>query len=120
MKLPVAILILVAAMVIPARADQLVQNVQQALKDEGFYYGEVTGEKDADTTAAIRRYQIRNGLQITGELNDETLKALGVDSSGVHATVKASPTTAPEQIPASLDNSDLREGRRENASPTNP
>src|SRR5262249_42448929 len=26
------------------RADQLVERVQQALKDQGFYYGEVTGE----------------------------------------------------------------------------
>ena len=55
------------------RADQLVESVQQALKDEGFYYGEVNGEMNANLTAAIRRYQIRNGLQVSGELNDETL-----------------------------------------------
>jgi peptidoglycan hydrolase-like protein with peptidoglycan-binding domain len=120
MKLPSAILMLVAALAVSAQADQLTQNVQQALKDQGFYYGEVTGEKDADTTASIRRYQIRNGLQITGDLNDETLKSLGVDSSGVHATVKASPTVAPAQQSAPPDASDLREERRENAGPTNP
>jgi len=89
MKLRLAVLTLLGAIVIAARADNLTQNVQQALKDEGFYYGEVTGTKDADTTAAIRRYQIRNGLQITGEINDETLKSLGVDASGVHAVLKA-------------------------------
>jgi peptidoglycan hydrolase-like protein with peptidoglycan-binding domain len=77
-------------------ADPVVESVQQALKDEGFYYGEVTGTKDADTGAAIRRYQIRNGLQITGELNDETLKSLGVDSSGKRAAVTAAPTEAPK------------------------
>jgi peptidoglycan hydrolase-like protein with peptidoglycan-binding domain len=77
-------------------ADPMIENVQQALKDQGFYYGEVTGNKDADTTAAIRRYQIRNGLQITGDLNDETLKSLGVESSGARAVVKASPTVAPD------------------------
>ena len=95
MKLRIAVVVLVAALVAGARADQVVQNVQQALKDQGFYYGEVTGEKDADTTAAVRRYQIRNGLQISGDLNDETLKSLGVDSSGARAIVKASPTPAP-------------------------
>src|SRR5205814_4470957 len=95
MKLLIAVVVRVAALVAGARADQVVQNVQQALKDQGFYYGEVTGEKDADTTAAIRRYQIRNGLQISGDLNDETLKSLGVDSSGARAVVKASPTPAP-------------------------
>jgi len=120
MRLSVAILFLVAALVIPGRADQLIQNVQQALKDEGFYYGEVTGEKDADTTAAIRRYQIRNGLQISGDLNEETLKALGVDSSGVHATAKGSPTVAPTQPPPPPDTSDLREQRSEKSGPTNP
>jgi peptidoglycan hydrolase-like protein with peptidoglycan-binding domain len=79
----------------------VIESVQQALKDEGFYYGDVTGNKDSDTAAAIRRYQIRNGLQITGDLNDETLKSLGVNSSGGRTVVQATPTTAP-------DNSDLQ------------
>lgn len=64
----------------PARADQVVESVQQKLKDQGFYYGEITGKKDTDTTAAIRRYQIRNGLQITGEINAETQRSLGLTS----------------------------------------
>ena len=58
-------------------ADQTTSAVQQALKEQGFYYGDVTGKKTADTTAAIRRYQIRNGLQITGEIDAETLRSLG-------------------------------------------
>ncbi len=116
MKLRIAVVVLLAALAGIVRADQAVQNVQQALKDQGFYYGEVTGEKDADTTAAIRRYQIRNGLQISGDLNDETLKALGVDSSGARAIVKASPAPAP----AAPQTSDLRAEPRESSAPTNP
>ena len=78
------------------RADQLVERVQQALKDQGFYYGEVTGEMNANVTAAIRRYQIRNGLQVSGELNSETIQSLGIDSSGSArpATKPASPSPA--------------------------
>src|SRR6476660_977075 len=56
------------------RADQGIRSLPQTLKDQGFYYGAVTGDKNAETTAAIRRYQIRNGLQVTGEINEETLR----------------------------------------------
>lgn len=74
-----------------AWADPAIESAQQKLKDAGFYYGEINGKKDADTTAAIRRYQIRNGLQITGELNSQTLQSLGVT---------AKPATTPATHPA--------------------
>src|SRR6185503_1072315 len=86
------------------QADQTISNVQQALKDQGFYYGEITGETNADTTAAIRRYQIRNGLSITGELNDETLRSIQKSKAATPppAVVAATPSPAP-------DTSDLRD-----------
>ncbi len=59
-------------------ADDLTRAVQQRLKDQGFYYGEVDGQGGDETSAAIRRYQIRHGLKVTGQLNDETLHALGM------------------------------------------
>jgi peptidoglycan hydrolase-like protein with peptidoglycan-binding domain len=62
-------------------ADETIQSVQQSLKDQGFYYGNVTGDKSAETTAAIRRYQIRNGLKVTGEVDPETLHSLNVSSN---------------------------------------
>jgi len=76
-----------------AQADAVISSVQQTLKDQGFYYGEITGRKDADTTAAIRRYQIRNGLQITGELSAETQKSLGIKG----AVSAPAPTVAPSR-----------------------
>ena len=95
MNTRIAALILLGSIVLTS-ADQLVERVQQALKDQGFYYGEVTGEMNANVTAAIRRYQIRNGLQVSGELNSETLQSLGIDSSGSArpATKPASPSPA--------------------------
>ena len=66
-------------------ADESIRSLQQTLKDQGFYYGTVTGDKSAETTAAIRRYQIRNGLPVTGELNDETLSTVN-SSSNSHAS----------------------------------
>jgi peptidoglycan hydrolase-like protein with peptidoglycan-binding domain len=78
---------------VAARADQTTATVQQVLKDQGFYYGDVSGQKNADTTAAIRRYQIRNGLQITGAIDAETLRSLGVGNSG-----GAAPAPPPEAV----------------------
>lgn len=79
------------------RADQTTSAVQQALKDQGFYYGNVTGEKTADTTAAIRRYQIRNGLQITGEIDAETLRSLGVGSGTARSAPPPRAAPSPEE-----------------------
>src|ERR1700724_2966962 len=59
-------------------ADDLTRAIQQRLKDQGFYYGEVDGQGGDETSAAIRRYQIRHGLKVTGQPNDETLHALGL------------------------------------------
>src|SRR5215831_12363987 len=80
MKGRVALLIFFGSLVL-ARADQMVESVQRALKDQGFYYGEITGQTSSDLTAAIRRYQIRSGLQVNGQLNGETLQSLGINSS---------------------------------------
>jgi peptidoglycan hydrolase-like protein with peptidoglycan-binding domain len=63
-----------------SRADESIRSLQQTLKDQGFYYGEVTGDKSAESTAAIRRYQIRNGLRVTGEINEETTRSLNSNS----------------------------------------
>src|SRR3989440_7273125 len=100
MKNQVAALIFLGSVML-VRADQMIESVQQALKDQGFYYGEITGETNANLTAAIRRYQIRNGLQVTGELNDETLRSLWIKSSGSSrsTTKAASPTPAAGAVP---------------------
>ncbi len=62
-------------------ADPQIAAVQQALKSQGLYDGEVTGEIDNRTAAAITRLQVRRGLEVTGELNEETLQALGLDAA---------------------------------------
>jgi peptidoglycan hydrolase-like protein with peptidoglycan-binding domain len=110
MKTKIAILILMISLA-AIRADQNIESVQQALKEQGFYYGEITGEKNADTTAAIRRFQIRHGLQITGEVNEETLRLLGSASS-------ASPQPSATRVPSA--NVDTSEARDESSSQTAP
>ena len=78
-------------------ADEKIRSLQQTLKNQGFYYGAVTGDKSAETAAAIRRYQIRNGLQVTGELNDETLRSVNSSSNSVAEVAKTNSKLAISQ-----------------------
>ena len=68
--------VLVVALAQLTRADSTVQEAQQELKEQGYYFGQINGEKNADTIAAIRRFQIRSGLPVTGELDEQTLRTL--------------------------------------------
>jgi peptidoglycan hydrolase-like protein with peptidoglycan-binding domain len=92
-------------------ADDSTASAQQALKDQGFYYGEITGRKDADTTAAIRRYQIRNGLKITGEVDSETQRSLRIGGGG-----SSQPRISPPQSPREED-SGLHDEKRRSYTP---
>jgi len=63
-------------------ADEQTRAIQERLREEGFYYGEADGRGGEETSAAIRRYQIRHGLRVTGQVNDETLRSLGMAGDG--------------------------------------
>jgi hypothetical protein len=52
--------------------------VQQALKDDGFYWGPVDGTMRQSTREAIRSFQQSNHLNVTGTLDDDTARELGV------------------------------------------
>ena len=61
-------LLIAAILVTTAFADDRLRDAQAELKSQGFFYGEVDGKDGAESSAAIRRFQIRNGLQVTGKL----------------------------------------------------
>jgi len=81
-----------ALLVATALADDRLRDAQAELKKQGFFYGAVDGKDGAETSAAIRRFQIRNGLKVTGTIDDETLAALGMGP--------ANPAPPPETKPA--------------------
>lgn len=74
-------------------ADDNVGAVQTRLKQDGFYFGEVTGTYDSETAAAVSRFQIRNGLPISGQLDPATAKALGMAAGATVATQPAAADT---------------------------
>jgi peptidoglycan hydrolase-like protein with peptidoglycan-binding domain len=110
-KIAALIFLFIGSMTL-ARADQIVERVQQILKEQGFYYGEVTGQMSSDLTAAVRRYQIRSGLQVNGQLNGETLQSLGVNSSGA-----PQPAATPAPAPALTKNARPSPPERMNGTP---
>jgi peptidoglycan hydrolase-like protein with peptidoglycan-binding domain len=86
-------------------ADDNVREVQTKLSEEGLYSGEIDGAYSSDLSAALTRYQVRNGLPITGQLDAETSEALGAKPA-----VKKSPA-APEQSSQTWQR--LRRGERQ-------
>src|SRR3954469_23795303 len=77
-------------------ADEKIRAVQQALHDEGFFLGEINGEPGKDFDAAIKRYQLRNGMVGTGQLTDEVIQSLNL---GAQPPAPAEPQPAPATPP---------------------
>jgi peptidoglycan hydrolase-like protein with peptidoglycan-binding domain len=114
MKRPLLCFVVTLFAVSLVHADQTIRLLQQTLKNQGFYYGAVTGDKNAETTAAIRRYQIRNGLQVTGEINEETL---GSATPSSHSVSSAS---QPASKPAAIQSSSPRPDANASLSQSSP
>jgi hypothetical protein len=82
-------------------ADDLTRQVQEQLRAQGFYSGRVDGNPSAEFAAALRRYQIRHGLAVTGILDHATARALD-DETGM---VRTNPVEVPPPTPEPLANS---------------
>jgi peptidoglycan hydrolase-like protein with peptidoglycan-binding domain len=59
----------------------LVRSAQQALKQKGFDAGAADGKIGPTTESALRNFQQAQGLPLSGNLDQQTLAALGVDQS---------------------------------------
>ena len=53
--------------------------VQERLKAEGVYAGSVDGIMGPQTETALRRYQEKEGLPVSGAADEETLKELQLE-----------------------------------------
>ncbi len=59
------------------------RKLQQSLKDQGFYKGEVNGKVSPDLTVAIRDFQKSKNLPVQGTLDRKTIEALGMDANEI-------------------------------------
>jgi hypothetical protein len=78
-----------------AKMNGNVRSAQQALQEKGFDPGPVDGVKGAKTTAAIKEFQQKNNLTVTGMLDPETRERLLASSPP-----SASPGTEPSRTGA--------------------
>ena len=56
--------------------EDLAVDVQRALARRGFYRGEIDGDVGPGTRAAIRSYQYRHNLTVTGRIDGALLRSL--------------------------------------------
>lgn len=59
-----------------------VQQIQQKLNDQGYNAGPVDGKFGPKTQEALRKFQQAQGIQATGQVDQQTMAALGVQDSG--------------------------------------
>ncbi|HEX2942814.1 MAG TPA: peptidoglycan-binding domain-containing protein [Rhodopila sp.] len=80
-----------------------VQAVQQHLRHAGAYGGNVDGVWGPDSAAALQRFQASHQLQATGQMNQATAEALGLDTTRLLGTQEAQvpPLPSPETLQAS-------------------
>ena len=60
----------------------VVSEIQTRLKNWGYYNGAVDGVYGSQTEKAVRWFQQKNGLNVDGQVGDQTLAALGMSVSG--------------------------------------
>jgi|SRR3954447_15567957 hypothetical protein len=58
--------------------DQVIYNVQAALKELGYYSGPLSGSMSGTTRTAVSAFQEDNGLDVTGAIDAPTVEALGL------------------------------------------
>ncbi|WP_424135560.1 peptidoglycan-binding domain-containing protein [Roseomonas chloroacetimidivorans] len=70
--------------------------VQERLRQAGAYTGRPDGVWGPDSQAALERFQQRNGIQVTGQLNQATAATLGLNPAEILA---AGPGPASAAVP---------------------
>ena len=81
-----------------------VRQAQERLASEGFDPGAVDGKLGQQTQQSLKQFQQSKGLEPSGQLDQQTIAALGVDSdssagAGASSPSKASPSDEEQPSP---------------------
>ena len=74
----------------PKYKASVIKSVQEALKTDGSYSGEATGNLDDATTEAIKKFQDKKGLKADGIPGPKTREALGIGAPAPKEEAKPS------------------------------
>jgi Putative peptidoglycan binding domain/Protein of unknown function (DUF1236) len=55
-----------------------IREIQQVLLEKGFFHGRVDGRMGPETMSAIREFQQREGIEVTGRIDERTMTSLGI------------------------------------------
>lgn len=87
---------------------QTIKQVQQKLAEKGMDVGPADGRIGPKTRSAVKKFQQDNGIQATGQLNRQTLAALGVGKArggrggaGSSSQMNKAPSVSPSAGPGS-------------------
>lgn len=87
-----------AAADVAAQTPMDVERAQKALKQMGHDPGPVDGVMGAQTSAALKAYQRKQGLSVTGQLDADTAAKLGDSTVGAAPSAQTGGDTRPNAV----------------------
>jgi peptidoglycan hydrolase-like protein with peptidoglycan-binding domain len=104
-----------------AQADPQVRQVQQALKDKGHDPGQVDGIMGPQTKQALQSFQQQQGISGAGELDQQTLAALGVQGDSLASNTSSSqPSSSNSATPSSASSTNQPSSSSQASSSSQP
>jgi hypothetical protein len=79
---------------LPLSSEEMIRRAQKALKEEGYYEGEIDGVMTPRFSNSLKTYQRERSLTETGTLDMETAKSLRIVSANKPANRSARPANA--------------------------
>ena len=78
---------------------KLIKQLQTRLQELGYYENEISGNFQKYTTRAVKKFQLQNGLEQTGVVDETTWNLIFNDSHIVLPNATPKPTPEPTPVP---------------------
>ena len=94
--------------------DEYLRAVQQSLNDQGYDAGKVDGKWGPKTAAALKKFQGDHGLQANGQIDAQTISALGITQPVESSTMGSAPSTTVGATSSSEQTASANQGTASN------